>query len=35
MDVRAILNTGTDWTNSGGSVIRVIVRYRIHSGLGL
>lgn len=31
----AILNTGTNWTNSGGSVLRVIVRYRIHSGLGL
>lgn len=33
----ALVNTGTDYTGNAGNdtVIRVIVRYRIHSGLGL
>lgn len=30
----ALVNTGTDYTD-GGSALRVIVRYRVHSGLGL
>jgi hypothetical protein len=33
----ALVNTGTDYTGNAGNdtVIRVIVHYRVHSGLGL